>query len=127
MVATVLGYSFRLSPVTVSSSFMNRSLIFSVPRTITFLLLLHLLATTGFSGTVSTKRRHRKHAAAKTAVKAAPRVAPKTATVQLAAFQKTASSAVARPVRKTAAPAVVIAGGPWTSPTYADSTDGDVI
>src|SRR2546421_541756 len=40
---------------------MNRSLVASVLRVFTFTLALQLLTTTGFSGTVPTKRRHRPH------------------------------------------------------------------
>ena len=52
------------------------------------------------------------------------------ATVKPASFQTTRSRSAARPaatVRAKAPAGPVIAGGPWTSPTYADSTVGDNI
>src|SRR5262245_33948214 len=95
---------------------MSRFWVASVHRVFLFLAICHLAASLAFSGTPP-KRRHRrvvKPAAHRTAT---ARVA-KTGAVQPVAFKKTTATRVAAPV---------IAGGPWTSPTYADSTDGDNI
>jgi len=108
---------------------MNRSLVSSVLRVFTLILVLQLLTNAGFSGTVPTKRRHKKAPIAKAAVQRAPvltakLVVPK-AVVRPASFQKAKPVASLRTVPRAAAGGPVIAGGPWTSPTYADSTDGD--
>src|SRR5215831_16491928 len=95
---------------------MSRFWVASVHRVFLFLAICHLAASLGFSGTPP-KRRHRrvvKPAAHRTAT---ARVA-KTGVVQPVAYKKATATKVATPV---------IAGGPWTSPTYADSTDGDNI
>src|SRR5689334_6248089 len=95
---------------------MNRSLAFSLFRIFTFTFIFYLSASTGFSATSSSKRRHHK------ATSAAKRVTTRP-TVQLASFQKTRTTTSVRKAPAIAGP--VIAGGPCTSPTYADSTDGD--
>jgi penicillin-binding protein 2 len=104
---------------------MNRSLISPGIRTFTFVFIIHLLANAGFSAATTTKRRHRRHTVARAAANRAPVVAAKLESAQPAAFQKTRSATASKTLQKT--PAVVIAGGPWTSPTYADSTDGDSV
>jgi cell division protein FtsI/penicillin-binding protein 2 len=79
------------------------------------------VASVAFSGTPP-KRKHRRTVAKKAAV-----VAPRsTATVQAASFQKAKPATPVKAVRPVVA-APVIAGGPWTSPTYADSTEGDFL
>src|SRR5438132_1451459 len=100
---------------------MNQFLVASVLRVFTFTLVLQLLTVTGFSGTVPTKRRHKK---APVAVKP---VVVKAVAVRPVSFQKPKPARTVRPVSKTVLGGPVIAGGPWTSPTYADSTDGDNI
>ena len=111
---------------------MIRSSLAVPPRIIAFILALHLFAAIGFTGTVPPKRKHRrvngahKPAAAKRPARAAIRPAAATASrpsVRVSAVQR-ASVAGPRPV---APAAPIIAGGPWTSPTYADSTNGDNI
>ncbi len=111
---------------------MNRSSLATSPRIIAFILVLHLFAAIGFSGTVPPKRRHRRVSAAhkttvvrrpaQATVKPAAALASRT-TVRVTTVQKLA---VAGP-RPVVPAAPIIAGGPWTSPTYADSTDGDNI
>ncbi len=97
---------------------------------IAFILALHLLAATGFAGTVPARHRHRRITAAhKTAAKrpikpAANRVVTVAARTPARVAPVRAQKAVAGP-RPVAPAPPVIAGGPWTSPTYADSTDGD--
>jgi penicillin-binding protein 2 len=100
---------------------MNRTWVSSANRVFAFFFTLHLLATVGFSGTPP-KRKHRRATPAKKASTAtATRPA---ATVRRASFQRTRPAAT---VKKAVAGGPVIAGGPWTSPTYADSTEGDLL
>jgi penicillin-binding protein 2 len=97
---------------------------------IAFILALHLLAATGFAGTVPARHRHRRVTTAhKTAAKrpirpAANRVVTVAARTPARVTPVRVQKAVAGP-RPVAPAPPVIAGGPWTSPTYADSTDGD--
>jgi penicillin-binding protein 2 len=97
---------------------------------IAFILALHLLAATGFAGTVPARHKHRRVTAAhKTAAKrpirpTASRVVTVAARTPARVTPVRAQKAVAGPRPVVPAPPV-IAGGPWTSPTYADSTDGD--
>src|ERR1022692_4327961 len=95
------------------------------------ILALHLLAATGFASTVPARHKHRRASAAHPTAAAqrpgnAPRqpVGPSAARTAgpVSAFQ-TPKPAAAGPRPVPPSPAV-IAGGPWTSPTYADSTDG---
>ena len=74
-------------------------------QSITFILILYCLVAVGFSfaAPVPAKRRRRVAAAAKTPVKKGPTAVAYT----------------------TTSPLGVVAGGPWTEPTYADSTNGD--
>jgi len=67
-----------------------------------------------------------KAAVQRTPVLTAKLVVPKAA-VRPASFQKAKPAASLRSVPRAAAGGPVIAGGPWTSPTFADSTDGDNI
>ncbi len=130
---------------------MKRSLPIPVSRSIALLLTLHVFAVIGLTAPVPAKRKHRHAAvhpaaAAKAPVAAAhkpaakpvrPRVASgKVAAATVAAAAVTAAhvqTVAARPQKAVAGPrpapvaAPVIAGGPWTSPTFADSTEGDNI
>uniref|UniRef100_Q01X22 beta-lactamase n=1 Tax=Solibacter usitatus (strain Ellin6076) TaxID=234267 RepID=Q01X22_SOLUE len=109
---------------------MNRSPLPPAHRSITFLIVLHLIASLGISGTVPPKKRHRKtstvHKAA--TVKPRPKAMAATATPHVA-VRRVAASAQRQAVgpHPVAVAAPIIAGGPWTSPTFADSTDGDNI
>jgi beta-lactamase class D len=109
---------------------MNRSIQSPIIRFIAFLLSFHLLASLGISGTVPPKRKHRKPSSS--AHKSAGKVQPKAAAAKAAAARTpvrrvtTSAQKVAGP-RPAAVAAPIIAGGPWTSPTFADSTDGDNI
>ena len=103
-------------------------------RTFSFIFILQILVSVGFAGTTPVKRRARKaHSAHRvTATRRAVKPAAK-APVRKAVAQGPArvipvrtQKAVAGPKPAPPAP-VVIAGGPWTSPTYADSTNGDNI
>src|ERR1019366_5676642 len=121
---------------------MIRSFLAKAPRLIAFTLLLHVFAATGFTGTVPAMHRHRQastyhkktayhktaahptvHATAKTPVH---RVAPVVSRTPRLRTVQAPKEAVAGPRPVAPAPGI-IAGGPWTSPTYADSTDGDNI
>src|SRR5438445_3707615 len=93
---------------------MKRSTIFSLLRLTALILVFHLTASTGFGVTTSQKRRHRRvpgQAVQKPAVHRKPAV--ETASVG----SRSRMSRIPGP-RATG----VIAGGPWTQPTYADST-----
>src|SRR5215831_7549049 len=94
---------------------MSRFWVASVHRVFLFLAICHLAASLAFSGTPP-KRRHRK--AVRPVAHRAAAAVPKAGVVHPVAFKKTSATKVSAPV---------IAGGPWTSPTYADSTDGDNI
>lgn len=99
---------------------MNRLLVSSVRQIAIVLLLFCVISSPSFGGTA--KRRHRRHVV-RTEAASAPihRVSTKraTATVRVAT--------VAARTTSTAIHAPVIQGGPWTKPTFADSTDGDNI
>jgi penicillin-binding protein 2 len=103
---------------------MCRSFVPPATRFFIFAIILQFAISTGISGTPA-KRRHRRAVAAKSAARA---------TVRRAALTSVAAKPTVRPVSfqkpkaaRAVAPGPIIAGGPWTSPTYADSTDGDNI
>src|ERR1039458_10171746 len=117
-----------------------KSFLAMASQIIAFTLSPHLLAATGFAATVPVRHKHRRGSAAhppaegrrpvkapaKRLVRPAVSVAPR-APVRVMAVQAQ-RAAVAGPRLAAAVPApAIIAGGPWTSPTYADSTDGDNI
>jgi cell division protein FtsI/penicillin-binding protein 2 len=86
---------------------MTRYFSSSVLRTITFVFLFYSLVAIGFNAEGATKKRRRKVvAAAATAATTRKTVIPVAAHTQLPTLG-------------------VVAGGPWTEPTYADSTNGD--
>ena len=94
---------------------MNRSLIASVFRfVLVFGLIAGLSSATG--GTTAHKRRRRHVATA---------AASKATTVRATATVATIHRAAVPVQRPTAAAEPIIRGGPWTEPTYADSTRGD--
>src|ERR1035437_6809742 len=116
---------------------MIRSFLATAPRIIAFTLAIHLFAATGFTGTVPARHKHRRvspahrtlakrpvQATARTPVHRAVLVASRTPVRVTTVRAQKAEAAGLRPVAP--APAI-IAGGPWTSPTFADSTDGDNI
>src|SRR4051812_26125952 len=83
-------------------------------RVLQFALISLLLSGLGLQARPAKKRRHATAPVAKAAV------------VRTAATR----SATVRPLaltRQTAVSAPVIRGGPWTEPTYADSTNGDFV
>jgi penicillin-binding protein 2 len=99
----------------------------SVVRSIGLVLVFHLIATLGFSATTTKKRRHRplpaRHAAQRVAHHMVRPVGY--AMVGKVPLTRSATAISPAPIRPLAPPAVIVAGGPWTEPTYADSTDGD--
>jgi len=110
---------------------MSRTYLSTVSRIIAFIIALQILAGISFAATVSSKRRPRRttvHTAVSRRTVKGPVRRTVTVTartpVRLATVQAQRAVAGPRPVVQ-AAP--IIAGGPWTSPTYADSTDGDNI
>src|SRR5664280_180420 len=96
------------------------------------ILALHLLAATGFASTVPARHRHRRASAAHPGAQRPVR-APLKHVVAVASRTPTRLTVVQAPKAALAGPRpvapapAIIAGGPWTSPTYADSTDGDNI
>jgi len=99
----------------VSNSHMNRLQVSSISRLIHCALLLFLGASLSFgAGTTKNKRRYHGAVVHKAVATVTPATARRSA-VRGADFQ--------RPRAASAGP--VIAGGPWTEPTYADSTIGD--
>src|ERR1035438_1818483 len=118
--------------------YMIRLFLAMASRIIALALSLYLLAATGFAATSPLRHKHRRASAAHpTAAARRPVKAPvkrlvrpavpvaSRATVRVTTVQAE-KLAVAGPRQMAPAPAI-IAGGPWTSPTYADSTDGDNI
>ena len=97
---------------------MNRLPLSPVSRNIGFALALFLFAATSFAATTTTKRKHHPTAAPRAVVHKA--VAASIQTVGSSVPIRRAAVQVSRP-----AAAPIIAGGPWTEPTYADSTLGD--
>jgi penicillin-binding protein 2 len=95
---------------------MNRLTLSPVSRTLGFALVLLTFSNLSFAATAK-KRKHHPAAAVQPAAVHKLLVA-NTSRVPI----RTASVHVARP-----AAAPIIAGGPWTEPTYADSTLGDSI
>lgn len=83
------------------------------------------MVATGFTAT--SKTRHRRVTTAERSRQRQRR----TATVREASYVRTAartrSTSAARTVKKPVVAAPIIRGGPWTSPTYADSTEGDLL
>jgi len=92
-----------------------------VRRLFTFALVFHLIAVIGFSTTSKKHKHHRPvvHAA----VAHAPAPAAAAAPIHRVSAQSGHRMGPVAVITPTPAP--VIAGGPWTQPTYADSTEGD--
>ena len=89
-------------------------------RLASLVLILHLVAVLAFGTTTKQRKHHR------TAVRPAIAHTP-TAKAPAVPIRSVSAQTVHRmgPVAVASAPAPVIAGGPWTQPTYADSTEGD--
>ena len=83
-------------------------------RVLAFISLLQLAVLPSLGVTTPARKKSRKSAASSSAAKAPIH--------RVAAQTKKTPVAGPKPV---AEPAPVIAGGPWTEPTYADSTEGD--
>jgi len=103
---------------------MNRS---PLSRSIGLVLVLLLASPLAFTATPVKKRHH--YAASHEAVVHAAAHPAATHAVLITRVAVTGPSApVHKAVARTSAPAApVIAGGPWTEPTYADSTLGDQV
>jgi beta-lactamase class D len=99
-----------------------------VYRSVVLAVVLCLLAGLGFGATIA-KRRKPRHAAIHRTLPAQAIVMPAVATgsvpVRPAVANATSSQAAARTPSRPAAAPPVVAGGPWTEPTFADSTEGD--
>jgi cell division protein FtsI/penicillin-binding protein 2 len=90
---------------------------FSILRFLSILIALTLLPNVGFG---ATRHSHGKRTR-KTAIR---RVVP---AKRRSSARVIRASYVRTPRRAVAAPGPVVRGGPWTEPTYADSTSGDYI
>src|SRR5262245_35132010 len=94
-------------------------------RVTRFLILAILIVFVSGTSSAGTKKRHhrpvKRHSksARKALAKAAVRVAPATAAGPLV------RNVVATRSYRATTPVPIIRGGPWTAPTYADSTLGD--
>src|SRR6266700_414502 len=101
-------------PHRVSRSYMNRLPLSPVYRTLSFALVVLLFSNLSFATT--TANRHKRRSLMHKAVVANNLAAASLVPVRRASL----------PVSRPGAPAgPIIAGGPWTEPTYADSTHGD--
>ena len=92
-----------------------------------FILVLHLVAALAFGAIPQGRKRHRpaaRRAVAYALVAKAPAVPIHAVPIRKISGQTAHRMA---PAGVASAPPPVIAGGPWTQPTYADSTDGDNI
>src|SRR5579872_5639107 len=111
---------------------MNRLQIPLTFRTIRFALALFMISGLCLAGTNTNKRKHHHPAAHRVVAQRAP-VQPAVRRTVVASKPALASASrvpirraslpVSRPV--VVGPQGIIAGGPWTQPTYADSTEGD--
>ena len=108
-----------LHRIGVPRPLMNRLPLSPMPRTIGFALVLLLFSNLSFADPTAKKRKHRSTPVARAVVHK-----PVAANNQAAA-SRVPIRRVAAQVSRPAAPAAIIAGGPWTEPTYADSTLGD--
>ena len=117
---------------------MYRLPVSSVLRTGSAGIILALLSSvSSAAGTPPKKRRHRPAAAAHTTAAHATRVATHPATPRSALIHNASTAVRRKPVinpdiattttRSTTPAPVIIRGGPWTEPTFADSTQGDRI
>jgi len=96
---------------------MNRSLSARVPRFVVVALAILIISTSGFGATA--KRKHRHVVARATVATSARTIHPVTTQHPAATIHKVASRSEPSPLKG------VVRGGPWTEPTYADSTEGD--
>ena len=103
---------------------MNRSVVYSAPQVIRSLLVFVLISGVSSGASIASKRRFKPASTRRSATlrRAVARSIPAAAVVRPAAFRKPAPQAQRSP---KAPPVAIIAGGPWTEPTYADSTVGD--
>lgn len=97
-------------------------------RALHFALLCCLLSSFGLQARTAKKRRH--HVPATTAATRAKTVTTAATTVRTATTRRRTTVAI-RPAAFTRTPVItsgpIIRGGPWTEPTYADSTLGDFV
>lgn len=106
---------------------MNRFMVLPLPRALQFALLSFLIS--GLSLQAATKKR--RHRPAAPARKTATRVVKSRATAKRTTTVKPKPVSVTRVVvqakRTPLVAAPIIRGGPWTEPTFADSTTGDFV
>jgi len=117
------GATSTAATMTVRSISMNRLQVSSVSFPIRIALILSLAASISFGATTPTKKRkYHTTVTHKSVVAVTPAVAH--SAVSHSAVVRKASLTTTRTGTPTAP---IIAGGPWTEPTYADSTVGDNI
>ncbi len=108
---------------------MNRLLTPSISTLVRIALAFVLITGSVFSATPKKKKTVAKTTAKKTAVKkpAVKKAATRKPTAKKPAAKKSTRKAPVRKVvsRTPSAAAPIVRGGPWTEPTYADSTEGD--
>src|SRR5579872_418582 len=91
---------------------MHRALLSSARQFTIIALLLCLISSLSFGATHRTRHRRRVSHATR-------------ATIQNVSLTRTRVHATSLVARTTRTPGPIIQGGPWTKPTFADSTDGD--
>ena len=109
------GATSSVATTLVSHIHMNRLQVSSVSLPIRYALIVPLVATLSFGATPTRNKRKYHAAVAHKAVAAVTPMAARSAVVHKASFTP----------KPAAQQGPVIAGGPWTEPTYADSTLGD--
>ncbi len=104
---------------------MNRQLVSFVPRALQVALVSLLIP--GLSLEAAPRRRRHVPAAParKTAVKSVPLKSVRLTKASVARVATATTTVTTR--RQSIAPVPIVRGGPWTEPTYADSTEGDFI
>jgi penicillin-binding protein 2 len=107
-----------------ASASMNKSLQSPVLRLASFGLVLHLVAAVAFGGSIP-KRKHHASLAHPALLKAA--VPARALSIGAVPIRNASIQTLHRAAPAGTLTAPVIAGGPWTEPTFADSTNGDNI
>lgn len=101
----------------------NRSYSCVLLRSLTFLILLALVSSTGFGAQSSRQRHHRRTTRQRVVARKA---AAKSRTyIKRASYTKATYVRPAIGGRRLTSGGPIIRGGPWTEPTFADSTLGD--
>ncbi len=107
-----------------------RSYSVALLRTVSVFIALALFSGSLFGAQTARKRRHRRHRATAAKTVAAKRVSSVKSTSPIKRASYVQGSAAVRPAsygRRLSPAFPIVRGGPWTEPTFADSTVGDNI